>query len=1045
MHVLQQHYPDLNLTDTTSKAQQEKANKRVTQLFLSELSKGGFDTTLLTRPELNPPTRRHSIQRFRRGQHRRNISDLSWSSHETDLPFGASATGEHVPSGLTRSATFNKHTTNTQEPFPDIPSTPRSFYNAHPEHEELGLPLGSPTPPIKRSRVGSGRSTSSIARIGIHPDSAISAINLATSSLTEESPPALQCSSPSAVSSPRMGNFSRRSSLLSLRSLRKAQAEAAAVAQVPSNTSNPTDGASLARFSTSTTLAEQSSAHTVDSHRLKKRRNIIKEIIDTEHRFTQDMTIVVELYMQTAPSCSGMTPENTKTLFGNADKVFAFSTRFQNELKDAARSVYVLPQSERYGGTSRADCRSPPASEATDACNATEVSDERDRLTTIGSTFVANVTGMEEVYADYLKNHEAANRTLDILQKREVVRLWLNECKELAVGLTDAWDLDSLLVKPVQRMLKYPLLLSELISVTPHDHPDYESLQNALKETKGISIRINESKKRADVVGQVINSTSRKRRESDVRSGLTKAFGWRSDKYKQQTERYSDQEFDVLANQFGENFFHTQLILRDVDDYIMQVQRQAMKFNQYIVAINNFVEMDETQGPGKPRLPERKWHKFAKTVRHFIERALGEHLNAIRRHVSQPMFQLLKLHEGPQRVMQKRNKRYIDYSRFRSMQDRRERPDRKTVELAEQFDALNVTLKEELPRLFKLSGKLMHELLTVLACLQTSWHREMQDHFAYVLTNASGLLPDEDLSLITAQWAHRFAPAEEAITRLSVCNGALVADNASGIGLVSRDLSRRSSMASTLVNPRPSLSTTSSSPQEVPQRTGRPRSSTTVPPSKIDLTMPLSNGSDKPGLYSCVSSYPSNTSSDNGSLLSVATSATPQLPPLNALGSSISVLKNMPLKSPSLHDLASQPLRAEAAPPQPTLANSHAHLLGAGVPMRSASTPPDMVEAVHRNAGAVATAATTATLRQSSPARGGSNAASILFIATARCPFDVDPKRTTDGHRYHSYRAGESFCVVGEHGDLWLAWSKHEPDRGVGWIWSKHFDRSAAA
>jgi len=39
--------------------------------------------------------------------------------------------------------------------------------------------------------------------------------------------------------------------------------------------------------------------------------------------------------------------------------------------------------------------------------------------------------------------------------------------------------LESYLVKPVQRLPKYPLLIKDLLKHTDQDHPDYENLQKA--------------------------------------------------------------------------------------------------------------------------------------------------------------------------------------------------------------------------------------------------------------------------------------------------------------------------------------------------------------------------------------------------------------------------------------------------------------------------------------------------------------------------------------------------------------------------------------
>ena len=57
----------------------------------------------------------------------------------------------------------------------------------------------------------------------------------------------------------------------------------------------------------------------------------------------------------------------------------------------------------------------------------------------------------------------------------------------------------SLLIKPVQRIMKYPLLLGELWQATPEDHPDFRPLQEAFTAAKIINVTINEFKRRKDI------------------------------------------------------------------------------------------------------------------------------------------------------------------------------------------------------------------------------------------------------------------------------------------------------------------------------------------------------------------------------------------------------------------------------------------------------------------------------------------------------------------------------------------------------------------
>ncbi|EOA95444.1 Dynamin-binding protein, partial [Anas platyrhynchos] len=67
-------------------------------------------------------------------------------------------------------------------------------------------------------------------------------------------------------------------------------------------------------------------------------------------------------------------------------------------------------------------------------------------------------------------------------------------------GKPNLMDMGSLMIKPVQRVMKYPLLLCELLNSTPASHPDHKALQEALFAMKSINVNINELKRRKDLV-----------------------------------------------------------------------------------------------------------------------------------------------------------------------------------------------------------------------------------------------------------------------------------------------------------------------------------------------------------------------------------------------------------------------------------------------------------------------------------------------------------------------------------------------------------------
>lgn len=66
-------------------------------------------------------------------------------------------------------------------------------------------------------------------------------------------------------------------------------------------------------------------------------------------------------------------------------------------------------------------------------------------------------------------------------------------------GKPNLLDMGSLMIKPIQRVMKYPLLLCELRNSTPPSHPDYRALEEAFAAVKDINVNINELKRRKDL------------------------------------------------------------------------------------------------------------------------------------------------------------------------------------------------------------------------------------------------------------------------------------------------------------------------------------------------------------------------------------------------------------------------------------------------------------------------------------------------------------------------------------------------------------------
>lgn len=132
-------------------------------------------------------------------------------------------------------------------------------------------------------------------------------------------------------------------------------------------------------------------------------------------------------------------------------------------------------------------------------------------------------------YTTYITAHPRALAHLDALstppQLTPQFSRWLKESKELVEAHTHAWDLPSLLIKPVQRLLKYGLLLGAVISATPEPlvvvasesigeafgklregTEGLDKLREAKQKVEEVARAVNEGRRRVEVVREVLGS-----------------------------------------------------------------------------------------------------------------------------------------------------------------------------------------------------------------------------------------------------------------------------------------------------------------------------------------------------------------------------------------------------------------------------------------------------------------------------------------------------------------------------------------------------------
>lgn len=772
-----------------------------------------------------------------------------------------------------------------------------------------------------------------------------------------------------------------------------------------------------------------------EQKRLMKRKHIIRELLDTENTYHQDLKIIEDIYKATVADM--VSAEDKKTLFGNCDEIEQFSLHFFDDLRKSVESIYKPPKQMRWANKrgSFSTVQSEATGKTSMSNNDSSPDEEKDRGTTIGQCFLANFPQMDVVYGAYLRNHDAANQRLSALKTNPSVKCWLDECHNNASDITSAWDLDSLLVKPTQRVSKYPMLLQQLLDTTPAGHPDHAALKAACKESIGMLTRINEAKKRADIVDQIIN---RKGKETDVRSGIAKAFGRRTEKLKERVgiaEAFQDAQFDELSHKFGGHFIRLQICMRDFQDYMHRIDKGIEQISNCAGALDMFADVSTSS------LPEvqSKWRRYGQVIREITSVAFPEHKAAVQRRVIQPMITCIKLHEGPQNAISKRKKRIVDYAKCRSIEKRGEKPDRKTVEASEMYVALNDQLKIELPKLYALTAQLVQSCLKCFLDVQLSW-QNMWDRKLRPILEAADI--PSSIQQIEPAFRPDYDIVKGKLTELGVCNGAFLADSANFL-----------SPTTTLVDRSEESSLKRPSTFESSKRTPSFGSDSPIP----GLTKRYSNGYAS---SSEVPPVPSDARMRSNSSLSTRGTANLQAPSTRLSSGRTWASNN---GTPTSSFSTSRPATANASPglqatfelPRQSTDTTYSGRPSSGQTYTTAraDSPPDLNEYrfsqgifssalppdALASSSAESTRRVTPSAPQPPPPSTASKDAPSIFVCVSLFEFSIDKTRKEAGFPYLTYVQGEVFDVVAQKGELWLARNQDDADGVLGWIWEQHF------
>ncbi|KTG47892.1 hypothetical protein cypCar_00007997 [Cyprinus carpio] len=178
-----------------------------------------------------------------------------------------------------------------------------------------------------------------------------------------------------------------------------------------------------------------------------KLRKVICELVETERTYVKDLNYLIGRYLTPLQKESFLTQDELDVLFGNLPEMLEFQVEFLKTLEDGTRLVPDLEKLER-------------------------VEEFKKILFSLGGSFLYYADRFK-IYSAFCASHTKVPKVLVKAKTDVAFKAFLDERNPKQQHSS---TLESYLIKPIQRVLKYPLLLRELHSLTDPDSEEHYHL-----------------------------------------------------------------------------------------------------------------------------------------------------------------------------------------------------------------------------------------------------------------------------------------------------------------------------------------------------------------------------------------------------------------------------------------------------------------------------------------------------------------------------------------------------------------------------------------
>uniref|UniRef100_A0A8D1HV40 TIAM Rac1 associated GEF 1 n=1 Tax=Sus scrofa TaxID=9823 RepID=A0A8D1HV40_PIG len=226
-----------------------------------------------------------------------------------------------------------------------------------------------------------------------------------------------------------------------------------------------------------------------------KLRKVICELLETERTYVKDLNCLMERYLKPLQKETFLTQDELDVLFGNLTEMVEFQVEFLKTLEDGVRLVPDLEKLEK-------------------------VDQFKKVLFSLGGSFLYYADRFK-LYSAFCASHTKVPKVLVKAKTDTAFKAFLDAQNPKQQHSS---TLESYLIKPIQRILKYPLLLKELFALTDAESEEHYHLDVAIKTMNKVASHINEMQKIHEEFGAVFDQliaeqTGEKKEVADLSMG----------------------------------------------------------------------------------------------------------------------------------------------------------------------------------------------------------------------------------------------------------------------------------------------------------------------------------------------------------------------------------------------------------------------------------------------------------------------------------------------------------------------------------------------